>query len=239
MNESQMKKLVTISGDSETKDLIDCMGLKNIDLSNSSGSSGVDMDPNSVTGIKSYWNSGGTIADTDIAAALSYAVLMGWTGSGIIELGGYDYHSGAANRAAQDASDNTAGLLVGKILRMASVLNKKVFIYLATNGSVVSNDVGDEASNARGWVSDFGPASCVYGLYFDPAGRMVTSGNQIGGYTQGQIADSSFYTGGSPELTAMAIFANYMQLSGMKSTFESIVGNRFDMAQWSSVVKFT
>lgn len=248
LSESQMKRLITTASDSDIKDLIDCMNLKNTDLANPALSSSSSMDPNSIAAIKEYWTSttagatganSGTIPDNTVSAGVAFSVLNGWTGSGIIEFGGFDYHSGAGNRATQDASDRAAGRVIGNILRMAAILNKKVFIYVSTNGSVVSNDVADPTSTQRGWVSDFGPASCVYGIYFNPAGRATTNGNQIGGYTQGQITDTSFYTGSSPELTATSIFANYMHLNGMKSTFETIIGNRFDMSRWDSVVKFT
>jgi hypothetical protein len=266
LSDSQVKKLISTPKDSEIKDLIDYLGLRSKCLVDPQVPS-VSFDVNSAsyqysTQLKDYWTDSlllkndpssvvGTPtrsigADLDLNGAIANAVLNGWVGSACIQLGGFDYHSGNRNRGAQDNLDISAGRLIGNILRMALILNKKIFIYVTTNGSVVSEDIALEDSNGRGWVSDFGAASCVYALYFDPTatGRVSTAkGNQIGGYTSGQVVDTvNTYTGGSPELTAAAIFANYLNLhSGSldpKAVFQSLVGVRFDMAQWNNIVKF-
>jgi hypothetical protein len=236
LSESQMRKIANSTKDTEVKDLIDCVGIKNISLTGQSSAS--PLDPNSdttnATLLKAFWDdSGAGTATLPLDAAIAYSVLNKYAGSGIIEKSGYDYHDNT--RTTGDARDLEAGRLIGKVLRTAAVLNKKIFLYVCTNGSVASTNSDSAGTN---WISDFGLASCAYIFYYDPTGRKATSGSQIGNYTQGQIADPNFYSGASPELTATAIFANFMKLNNLMGTFETIVGSRFDTTQLDKLIKF-
>jgi hypothetical protein len=73
---------------------------------------------------------------------------------------------------------------------------------------------------------------------FDPVKKPETSGYQLGQFTIGQAADEAFVTGGSPEMAAAAVFANYMSFNGKVPLFEKTVPRVFSGDQLEQVLKF-
>lgn len=216
---SQIKRMATTSPAITTSQLIECAGIRNVDLI---GSGGGDANPLAVGGTLStelarIWAV--TVADRTsqnaIFGSLVYNGLVGNASTINLNVGGYDYHDGT--RTTGNARDQAAGSIVGKILDTAAFLNKPVFIYVCADGATSS---GDAVTADAPWMSDRGIAGMQYMLAYHPTGRPAVSGNQIGGFNEGQAADGKFPTGTSAELAAQAVFANYAAWNGRMDFLE-------------------
>jgi hypothetical protein len=163
-----------------------------------------------------------------------YNALLGQSGTVNLQMGGFDYHNNTRNTG--DQRDQAAGANIGRILDTARILGKKVFLYVTSDGSVVSDE---NAVPGQGtWTSDRGDAGLAMIFIYDPAGRPATSGYQIGNFTNGQVADPSTPVGASPDLAAQAVFANYLQLNKRMDLFDRIVPRgALDAAALAKVVK--
>lgn len=233
---SQTNKLMAVDNGATTKELLECAGIKNTAVM-ASGVTAVDprQDPNAGGQLSALWGINGGTGGGDgnlIFSAMSYNAIKNQSGSVALEIGGYDYHNNT--RTSGDAKDREAGEAVGRILETAAILNKPVFVYVTSDGAVVS-----AKSNARDsvWASDRGSAGVAYIFYFNPAGRPATSSFQIGHFTAGQAADDKFVTGNSPEQAAAAVFANYLAANKRMDLFNPIAGRALDNAALNQVLK--
>jgi hypothetical protein len=232
LNNSQNRKLASIQGAEGVKNILDCAGIKNIDVV-AKGSSAVD--PRQNASFAQVWGVDANTAVTNrelIFGAMIYNSLIGQAGSSNLELGGYDYHDNT--RTTGDGRDQTAGEVVGRVLQSAAVLQKPVFVYVISDGSVFS---ADSQNRAAPWAGDRGSSGLAYMLYYDPKGRPATSDYQIGQFNDNQAADTSFITGGNPELAAAAVFANWCQANKRNDLFDKVTGRLFDINQLSQVIK--
>lgn len=235
LSESQARRLMASSSGEQIKNVVECAGIKNVEL-NSGSAAGIDTPAD----VNTLWTAdpgvGGativTAANLAIFGAIAHNVLEGNAGCGTLSLGGYDYHDNT--RTTGDRLDREAGIIVGRLLQTAALKNKKVFIYVASDGSAGSVD--SSAGDAN-WVTDRGDAGCNYVLAFDPAGRHASTGTQLGGFTDGQTADATHLVGNNAELAAVAVFANYMSFANQTSRFESVAPGRFTTAQYDEVTK--
>jgi hypothetical protein len=232
LSSSQTRKLASLKGGEPVKHLLDCAGIKNVDVVKLGASV---IDPRKNTAMATTWNinaNTGAGSRDLIFGSMVYNSLLGQAGSANLELGGYDYHGSA--RAATDAKDQDAGVVMGRVLESAHVLQKPVFLYVISDGSVFSTDT--EARDAM-WQGDRGSNGVAFMMYYNPAGRPATTGFQIGSFTDNQAADTSFVTGGNPELAAAAVFANWCKANRRMDLFEKIAGRLLDTSQVSRVVK--
>ncbi|MBX3017721.1 MAG: hypothetical protein KF767_07530 [Bdellovibrionaceae bacterium] len=235
LSEAQARRLMATSSGAQIKDVVECAGIKNVEL-NSGTAGGIDTP----TDINSLWTADPGVAGATIITpqnlaifgAIAHNVLDGNAGCGTLSLGGYDYHD--ATRTTGDRLDREAGIVVGRILQTAALKNRKVFIYVASDGSAGSVDSG---TGGEAWVTDRGDAGCNYVLAFDPAALHASTGTQLGGFTDGQTADGAHLIGNNAELAAVAAFANYMSFAGQTSRFESVAPGRFTTAQYDDVTK--
>lgn len=217
---SQAKKFMQISSTAEVKDLVECAGIKNTELI-AAGAGAVDpvtQAPN----VAAVWGfDGATAANNEnrVFGSMVYNGLVGNAGTVNLNRGGYDYHDGT--RTTGDQRDNQAGQVIGRILQTAAVLQRKVFIYLTSDGSVVS---AENAAPGAVWTSDRGGAGLAVMFMYDPAGRPATTGAQVGAYNAGQSAEVTNPAGGDPAIAAQAVFANWVKFStGSMSLFEKVV----------------
>lgn len=213
MSGSQVKRLTETSGSQALSQLVDCAGVRNVDLIATGGG---DINPLALgnataTELARIW--GVNVADRTsqnaIFGSMVYNGIVGNASTIALNLGGYDYHDGT--RTTGDARDLAAGQIVGKILETANYLQKPVFVYVCADGATVS---GETPTADSAWMSDRGIAGMQYMLAFHPTARPATSGFQIGGFNNGQAADGKFPTGTSAELAAQAVFANYAAWNG-------------------------
>ncbi|MNK85085.1 hypothetical protein D3C87_1049540 [compost metagenome] len=232
LNSSQTRKLASVNGGAGVQNVLDCAGIKNVDIVEKGTSI---VDPRQNANYSTVW---GINANTNannrelIFGSMIYNSLTAQAGVSSIELGGYDYHDNS--RTTGDAKDLDAGVVVGRILQSASVLNRPVFIYIVSDGSVFSADSQDRAA---GWQGDRGSNGVAYVLYFNPNGRPATSDFQIGHFNNNQAADPSFITGANPETAAAAVFANWCKANGRMDLFDKVTGRLFDSNQLSQVIK--
>ena len=216
---SQIRRIASTTGSTFLEKVIECAGLRNADLL----AKGVgDVNPLAVGGalsteIARIWG----IQVTDrtsrsaVFGSLVYNALVGNASTVGLNLGGHDYHDNT--RTTGDARDLEAGQIIGKILETAAFVKKPVFIYVCSDGAVVS---AASATADAPWASDRGIAGMQYMLAYHPTGRPLTSGFQIGGFNDGQAADGKFPTSTNPELAAQAVFANYAAWNGRMDFLE-------------------
>lgn len=235
LSESQKARLAASSSQQTLGHLVGCATDKNVKLGASDANT---LDARLNAQVAPIW---GITAQTAINAAPAIQATMimnalnGTAGAVGFDLGGYDYHQ--RGRALQDTQDNAAGLVVGRILRTAEVLNRPVFIHLTSDGGIACN------SNTAGaqFTGDSGQRGTGYILYFNPAGetRPVTTSSQIGYYTAAQSAvDTGFVPGWGPATSAAAVAANYLQVNGKSSMIPTVTANAFSAADLPKVVKF-
>lgn len=233
LNTAQTRKLATIKDGEGIKKVLDCAGIKNVDVVVQGA--GI-IDPRGNTAYSQVWGVTAQTAVTDqalIAGAMVYNTLLGQAGSSSLNIGGYDYHNGT--RTLGDTKDQEAGTMVGRILQSAAILQKPVFIYVISDGSVFSPD---SDSRSAPWQGDRSSNGVAYMLYYNPKGRPETNGFQIGSFTDNQGADTSFITGGDPEKAALAAFANWCQANRRLDLLERVAGRPFDTNTLPKVLKF-
>lgn len=233
LSETQARRLASSSAGSQIKDVIECAGIKNIQL-NSGTPPGVSLDDssNEAATVRSVWGIAPGAANADaIYASMAYNALKANAGGATITIGGFDYHD--QTRATGNAKDLEAGIVLGRILRTAEVLGRRVFIYVTSDGSVASQE---SDAGQTPWTSDRGDASGAYILAFDPVGRPNVSGTQIGAYVEGQVADGSHLVGSNAGMVARAAFANYLAFAKKESLFQSSAGGMTD-EQMQSIIR--
>lgn len=208
---SQARRLASINSAAHVQSLVECAGVKNVELV-AAGAGAVDplSDPTVGAAIATLYGNltTATTGEQRVFSAMVYNALTGKAGSVNLERGGYDYHDGT--RTSGDTRDREAGEAVGRMIQMAHLMNKKLMIYVTSDGSVVSTTSAMPGSN---WVSDRGNAGMFFTLMYDPAGRPRTNGPQIGAYNMGQEAEESTPIGNSAETAAQAVFANYTRFA--------------------------
>jgi hypothetical protein len=246
LSEAQSRRLaMETKNGSDLKSVIDCATLENEKLIQN-GVAG--LDPTQDESMRNIWdiatnNAGNSLNGGDaenvgtrvVAAALSQVTMNGLSGPVGISLGGYDYHSGTS-RATANTRDTNFGRLIGRILMTANYLGKKMAIYVTTDGSV-STPNADNSLTAD-WQGDSQSRGSFWLILFDPAGRPSLNDNsmggpnwQIGGYTQNQTVNTSFFTGGSAALAAGSLALNYALFAGQSSKIGSIFGGRYSSQQ--------
>lgn len=229
----QSRKLASLNSGEQIKQLVDCAGIKNTELV-AAGTGAVDPVQNSTFAPIWALNSGTNRGSNDyVFGSMVYNALMGNSGAAGLEMGGYDYHDNTRNTG--DTRDRQAGVTIGRILQSANVLKKPVFLYVTSDGAAGSSE--SEARNAP-WTSDRGSAGAAFLFLYDPTKRPAVSGNQIGSFTDGQVADDKFVTGNDAARAAQAVFANYLQFNKKLGLFNQVVGrNALDTAALNQVIK--
>lgn len=230
---SQVEKVNANSGGRVLASLVECATNKNISIAEKPMP---DVDVRLDSALANVWGVAQNTNSNDrnvVFGSMVKSSLTGLSGTVSLEQGGYDYHNGT--RTTGDQRDGQAGATIGRILESAALLNKPVFIYVTSDGSCVSEISEDRAAP---WRSDRGSAGMAFMICFNPAGRPQTNGFQLGAFTSGQAADTNFITGGSPELTAAAVFANYLRLNNRIDLLTPTIGNTFNTNQLDQVIKF-
>ncbi len=176
-----------------------------------------------------------TSSQNFVFATMVYNALNGNAGTINLDIGGYDYHNGT--RTTGDQKDLEAGMVIGRVLRSLEVMNKKGFVVVTSDGSVSSSESNDPGAP---WMSDRGSAGVAYMIGYDPIKPPVVRSFQLGQFTDpGQAADDGFITGGSPELAAGGIFANYLAFNNKVHLIENYLPRVFTTTDLDLILKFT
>ncbi len=233
---SQAAAIQNMTGGTLLARLLGCANADNTNLIANTGSLNIDPLTNAqfaaVWGINNNTNKG---SQDFVFATMVYNALNGNAASVNLEMGGFDYHNNT--RTSGDAKDLELGTVMGKVLQSLSVMGKKGFVAVTTDGAVTSMD-----SNAAGspWASDRGTASGGYMMCYDPVGPHAIKGlSQLGNYTSAQAADDTFLTGGSAEMAAGAVFVNYLSFNGKLSLVESLLPRTFTSVDIDLITKIT
>ncbi len=234
LSASQTARLQGLSGGNELRTLIQCANRDNTRLI---ASTDPGVDPALNANFAAVWgiNANNRNGDNYARAAVVYNVLNGNAPTGNIEMGGYDYHDGS--RTSGDQRDENAGVLVGQILQSFAVMGVKAFLVVTTDGSVT----GPISETPGGiWTSDRGTAGMAYMMAYDPSGSVNASSFQLGHFLPGrdqQGVDQSFITGGTPELAAAGMFANYLSFSGQLGLIDRVIPRVISAGDLDRVVK--
>lgn len=170
-------------------------------------------------------------AQASVFASMVYNSLKGNAGTCNLEMGGYDYHNNG--RANTDADDLAAGQTMGRILETAAIMNKPLFLVVQSDGAVGAQRSDDPGAP---FVSDRGSGGCMYIMAYHPTKAPETTGFQIGHVTTGQGADDTFISG-TPDMAAIAAFANYLAFNGQLGRFESLSPTRVEATDLDKITK--
>jgi hypothetical protein len=138
-----------------------------------------------------------------------------------LTLGGYDYHNGT--RATGDAKDFQAGELLGRIIKTALIKNQKTFIYLTTDGGIVSADSDQPGSP---WIADRNEAALQVFFVVDPTNSYTYDHYFIGAFTAEQIVDPNSVAGIDTEKAAAIVACNYLAFNDQRGLCPTLVGNK-------------
>nr|BFD66334.1 hypothetical protein HAGR004_13560 [Bdellovibrio sp. HAGR004] len=231
MTQSQIARLN--SKDDGLKLALQEAGIKSADIIKAGGASGVDPRKDAMVQ-RVYSINTGTAANnaTAVTAGVVYNALNGNIAHGRITLGGYDYHAPGV-RTAADQKDFDAGVQIGRMLELASQMQKPLFLMVTTDGACVS-EISDSATTI--WSSDY-TSSLQFIIAFDPRGKVTSSGTQIGHYLADQSVDNTTLVGSRPDYVAAAILANYLNLNYKMGMFKQLAPATLQADDVEKVVK--
>lgn len=235
LSSGQAQRLSQYNYGNTLSQLVQCANQDNNKLI--SNVSSLNIDPLSDAAFAQVWginNQTARNAQNFVFATMVFNALNGNAGTINLEIGGFDYHNGT--RASGETKDLEAGSVIGRVLQSFAVTGKKGFIVVTSDGGVSSPN---SESLTAPWSSDRGTAGAAYMIGYDPRGAQKTKSNQLGHFTQGQVADDNFLTGGSAEMTAGAMFANYLAFNGKTHLIESYLPRTFSIDQIELITKFT
>jgi hypothetical protein len=233
LSAQQSRKLASLGSGEQLQKLVECAGIKNNALVEE-GTGAVNPVLNAAVGTIWQINNGSNQGSNDyVFGSMVYNALQGYAGATGLEMGGYDYHDNTRNTG--NTRDRNAGVTIGRILQTAKVLQKPVFLYVTSDGGVNSPE---SDSRTAPWSSDRGSAGAAYIFMYNPTSRPAVSANQIGHFTDAQVADDKFPIGNDVSRAAQAVFANYLQFNKRMGDFNKVVGrNALDASVLSQVIK--
>lgn len=191
--------------------VVECATGKNIELA---ANTSPGIDPGEDASVAAIWgiNPANKAGANYAQAAMVYNALKGNSSTCSIDLGGNDYHGNG--RANQNTTDLRNGELIGRVLETAAVMNKPVFIYVVSDGSVSSPR---DSAYGVGATNDSGTRGEVLFLAFHPTSRPGVKNDafkhQLGFYTPGQGASDDTVVG-TPQKAAAAAVANWLSFAG-------------------------
>ena len=128
------------------------------------------------------------------------------------------------------SSINLFCYLLGKIVRSAYALKRKVFIYVATDGANFSlNSLSPEVP----WDGDTSDTMLMF-LAYDPNGPMSKKDNKlIGAYNNAQAVDQNPAINPFSNSTkaCATVVANYLSFSNMSSSIDLILKGSLSQAE--------
>ncbi len=217
------KKLSRIQTSPEQKTIMECRYLES-EMAAKGDPNRTDI--NFDTDLQSVFSARGfDISNFEKTASVSKLVINGLAGAGTIQFGGYDYHD--STRTTGDVRDRRAGREIGAVLEYARLKNKKVMIYLFSDGSVASDGTPDAGANGKGvWRGDNTSTSASLMLVYDPAGMpAIANGNSQIGYfrSSGSIETTATVISNNVEQLAESVVLNYMALHDNVGDFANVL----------------
>ncbi|HXH75006.1 MAG TPA: hypothetical protein VNJ08_08575 [Bacteriovoracaceae bacterium] len=186
-------------------------------------------------------------SDQRRVASIAKLVLDRYSAVGVIEKGGFDYHTG--NRSEGERRDFEAGQVIGRIMQLAAAKQTDVMIYVFTDGGVAATKTLDNTVEGRGkyiWTGDSGQRSSSFMLVYKASGKpaLVNANRQIGYFkANGSVETSALITSNSVVNLAKSVTSNYMALHGLDEKVSDVIGEvpfgTPDTVEWKKYVRFT
>lgn len=226
MSEQRINNFSSKSLPEQIKALVSCGYIQSQDVLNKFSEEAINASSDAdVQAVFGNLNNG----DDRKTATLAKLVLEGYIGAATIEKGGYDYHN--RTRATGEQRDESAGVLIGKVLELAARKQKDLMILVYTDGGVTARAEIDDSNDGRGkyvWSGDSGQRSSAFMMVYRNAGRATlrTGKRQIGWFKEsGSVENSAMATSNSSVNLSKAIVANYLALSGEEGRLDAVVGD--------------
>lgn len=221
MTASQSSKLNRMTLGEQFSTLVQCGMARNVEFT---GNISNNVDPSQDANVRAVYNLNNNREAVDAAIVMN--VLKGNSSSGVLEVGGCDYHN--QGRTRTNNRDFEAGRRFGQVIELAHRLGIEVMVYLFSDGSVRSQAgspefSGDDGSKGQAILAHYHPNT--------PAQRRL----QIGAYTDGQGVDRNTPVGRNPAAVAYFVVANWLNIQGRLGDFYKLpVGPDFNTANVSS-----
>ena len=214
MSEAKLAKFNAQDVPTQIQDLIRCGYINGSEYLNKFSPALLDATQDAM--VKALYPEIGTDAGQNAAGTIAKLVLDGYAGAGVVAMGGYDYHS--QTRAATDAKDKSAGVMIGRALELAAKKKSAIMIYVYTDGGVSSLGGGD-------WMGDSGQRSATFALIYNPTAKMPSRNNlhQVGAYTSaGGVDKTASLIGDSVINLSKAVAANWLALHGREGDLAKV-----------------
>lgn len=246
LSESQARSLASQTGGQVLQQLVNEATGTNTTLVGST-TAGIDpLQDQTVSGaFNTLWQNGnqnlnqaGAGDDTRVYSSMVYNALKGNAGTVNLEIGGADYHG--QGRQTQDAKDLEVGVLIGRVLQSAAIMQRPVMVMLTTDGSV-----GAPAGSAAGaaFTGDRGQGGAIMLFAYHPLARPASTdrngavNHQIG-FIRGQAGvDTDFLTGNNPALAGLAAAVNFASFAGKTSQMADLIGGLWNTDQLATVTR--
>lgn len=231
LSKGQAEKLLNQTGGGVLEKLMGCANTENANLI--ANQSNLDVTPLNEARVSQLYNIQANTArnsDAFVKASVVTNVLKANAATGNIVMGGMDSHNGT--RTATDGNMLRVGMEAGRILEAAVALQKRVFLYITTDGGQ-----GGPQSNDAGaiWTNDRGLAGAAFIIAYDPAQESKLSTTQLGYFTEGQAAAEDTIWGNDVARMAQVVFLNYLSWDNQFSLLESVIGRKFEPHQIDKV----
>ena len=227
----QATNLVSQSGGAVLQKLMGCASEENANLIANQGN--LDVTPLNNARMRTLYNINQNTNQGSAAfvkASVAYNVLQSKAAYGSLVEGGCDGHNGT--RATMDARLLQIGMEVGRLIESAVALQKKLFLYITTDGGMTGPESNDAGSP---WASDRGLMGCGYVIAYDPKQESRATTTQLGWFVNGQAAGDDTVWGSDVERWAAVLFINYLSFNNQLSLLESVIGRKFESNQIDSV----
>ncbi|MCB0355499.1 MAG: hypothetical protein KDD40_00740 [Bdellovibrionales bacterium] len=168
-----------------------------------------------------------------LQAGITYNVLQGFTGPGVISIGDCDYHDSTQDTG--DYKDLEIGEAIGRAVAAAHFLKKPLFFQIITDGGVYAPG-SDEYD--RTWEGDENMHSLSVMGFYDPSAQISMRKLQLGHYTEGAEVDIETFVGQKPENMVISVMANYLYLNGLHNEFEKLTGIRMRASEIDDLLVF-
>lgn len=230
-NARQLAAVSTANGAETLNNLIQCAGIKNLEIIKSTGGGGID--PRTNPTISTIWNdrvvnpnneydltnsplNSGYLAQ----AAIIYSSLTSAAGFGSVMLDrSYDYHATALFQS--QAADRYVGDMIARTIASAKALNVPCAIVVNSDGSCISG----ASDQPNSWNTDGFDGSHLLFL-FRPGGGINLKSGQIGAWGKDQRVKlvAGLGPGNNEQLTGAITMANILKFAGMTDKIQAVTG---------------
>jgi hypothetical protein len=221
LHANQVRKLAAVDGGQSLAELVYCATGRNLENLTSNT---IVVDPRQDAALRNIWGIQANTGEGNQAVVMATLALNNLNcnaGPALFEIGGYDYHDGVRDNGLNKEFE--AGQRVGRLIRTAAQLGKKLVVYLSTDGAQSTASPSDSVE-ATAFNADNGAAGVHLLFIYNPQGVTVTK-SQLGFFNDNQVNAPSVISP-SPSKLSTAAAVNYGALMGLtNSQIVAMIGN--------------